>query len=131
MYTLGAGFVPPKIHAGGLRYHGDSPLVCLLKKENIIEATAYRQREIFQAAIDFARTEGIIPAPEPAHAIKCAIDEAINCREEGKDKVIGFILSGHGHFDLSACDAYLKGRLEDYELPDDQIRNALAALPKI
>ena len=131
MYTLGAAFVPPKIHAGGLRYHGDSPLVCLLKKENIIEATAYRQREIFQAAIDFARTEGIIPAPEPAHAIKCAIDEAINCREEGKDKVIGFILSGHGHFDLSAYDAYLKGRLEDYELPDDQIRNALAALPKI
>ncbi|MGE5304927.1 MAG: TrpB-like pyridoxal phosphate-dependent enzyme [Alphaproteobacteria bacterium] len=131
MYTLGAAFVPPKIHAGGLRYHGDSPLVCLLKKENIIEATAYRQREIFQAAIDFARTEGIIPAPEPAHAIKCAIDEAIKCREEGKEKVIGFILSGHGHFDLSAYDAYLKGALEDYELPDEQIRSALAALPKI
>jgi tryptophan synthase beta chain len=131
MYTLGAAFVPPKIHAGGLRYHGDSPLVCLLKKENIIEATAYRQREIFQAAIDFARTEGIIPAPEPTHAIKCAIDEAIKCREEGKEKVIGFILSGHGHFDLSAYDAYLKGALEDYELPDEQIRSALAALPKI
>jgi tryptophan synthase beta chain len=131
MYTLGAAFVPPKIHAGGLRYHGDSPLVCLLKKENIIEATAYRQREIFQAAIDFARTEGIIPAPEPAHAIKCAIDEAIKCREEGKEKVIGFILSGHGHFDLSAYDAYLKGALQDYELPDEQIRSALAALPNI
>jgi tryptophan synthase beta chain len=131
MYTLGAAFVPPKIHAGGLRYHGDSPLVCLLKKENIIEATAYHQREIFQAAIDFARTEGIIPAPEPAHAIKCAIDEAIKCREEGKEKVIGFILSGHGHFDLSAYDAYLKGTLEDYELPDEQIQSALGALPKI
>ncbi|HEX9146888.1 MAG TPA: TrpB-like pyridoxal phosphate-dependent enzyme [Candidatus Binatia bacterium] len=131
MYTLGAAFVPPKIHAGGLRYHGDSPLVCLLKKENIIEATAYRQKEIFQAAIDFARTEGIIPAPEPAHAIKCAIDEAIKCREEGKERVIGFILSGHGHFDLSAYDAYLKGALEDYELPDEQIQSALAALPKI
>ena len=131
MYTLGAAFVPPKIHAGGLRYHGDSPLVCLLKKENIIEATAYRQKEIFQAAIDFARTEGIIPAPEPAHAIKCAIDEAIRCREEGKERVIGFILSGHGHFDLSAYDAYLKGALEDYELPDEQIQSALAALPKI
>ena len=131
MYTLGAAFVPPKIHAGGLRYHGDSPLVCLLKKENIIEATAYRQKEIFQAAIDFARTEGIIPAPEPAHAIKCAIDEAIKCREEGTERVIGFILSGHGHFDLSAYDAYLKGALEDYELPDEQIQSALAALPKI
>lgn len=131
MYTLGAAFVPPKIHAGGLRYHGDSPLVCLLKKEGIIEATAYRQKEIFQAAIDFARTEGIIPAPEPAHAIKCAIDEAIKCREEGKEKVIGFILSGHGHFDLSAYDAYLRGALEDYELPDEQIRSALAALPKV
>ena len=130
MYTLGSAFVPPRIHAGGLRYHGDSPLVCLLKKEGIIEATAYRQREIFQAAIDFARTEGIIPAPEPAHAIKCAIDEAIKCREEGKEKVIGFILSGHGHFDLSAYDAYLRGALEDYELPDEQIRSALAALPK-
>ena len=131
MYTLGSSFVPPKIHAGGLRYHGDSPLVCLLKKEGIIEATAYRQKEIFQAAIDFARTEGIIAAPEPAHAIKCAIDEAIKCREEGKEKVIGFILSGHGHFDLSAYDAYLRGTLEDYELPDEQIRSALAALPKI
>ena len=131
MYTLGSSFVPPTIHAGGLRYHGDSPLVCLLKNEGIIEATAYRQKEIFQAAVAFARTEGIIPAPEPAHAIKCAMDEAIKCREEGKEKVIGFILSGHGHFDLSAYDAYLRGDLEDYELPDEEIQSALTALPKV
>ncbi len=131
MYTLGANFVPAKIHAGGLRYHGDAPLLCVLKKDGIIEAVAYRQTEVFQAALDFARTEGIIPAPEPAHAIKCVIDEAIQCREEGKEKVIGFILSGHGHFDLSAYEAYLSGKLEDYELPDEKIRESLAALPKV
>lgn len=131
MYTLGASFVPPKIHAGGLRYHGDAPLLCVLKKNGIIEAVAYRQTEVFQAALDFARTEGIIPAPEPAHAIKCVIDEAIKCREEGKERVIGFILSGHGYFDLSAYEAYLSGRLEDYELPDEKIREALAALPRV
>jgi tryptophan synthase beta chain len=131
MYTLGSSFVPPKIHAGGLRYHGDSPLVCLLRNEGIIEARAYRQREIFKAALDFARTEGIIPAPEPAHAIQCVIEEAAKCREEGKEKVIGFNLSGHGHFDLSAYDAYLRGDLEDYELPDEEIQRALEALPKV
>ncbi len=131
MYTLGASFVPPKIHAGGLRYHGDSPLVCMLKKHDVIEAVAYRQTEVFKAALDFARAEGIIPAPEPAHAIKCVIDEAIKCREEGKEKVIGFILSGHGYFDLSAYEAYLSGKLEDYELSDEKIRESLAALPKV
>jgi tryptophan synthase beta chain len=130
MYTLGSSFVPPKIHAGGLRYHGDAPLLCGLIKEGWIEAVAYRQTEVFEAALVFARSEGIIPAPEPAHAIKCVIDEAIRCREEGKEKVIGFILSGHGHFDLSAYEAYLSGRLEDYELPDEKIRDALAALPR-
>ncbi|MBI4526762.1 MAG: TrpB-like pyridoxal phosphate-dependent enzyme [Deltaproteobacteria bacterium] len=130
MYTLGSSFVPPRIHAGGLRYHGDAPLVCGLKKHEFIEAVAYRQTEVFEAALAFARTEGIIPAPEPAHAIKCVIDEAVRCREEGKEKVIGFLLSGHGYFDLSAYEAYLSGKLEDYELPDEKIREALAALPR-
>lgn len=131
MYTLGSSYIPPKIHAGGLRYHGDAPLLCLLKNEGLIEAVAYRQREVFEAALDFARTEGIIPAPEPAHAIKCVIDEAVKCREEGKEKVIGFILSGHGYFDLSAYEAHLSGKLEDYELPDEKIRESLAALPRL
>jgi tryptophan synthase beta chain len=130
MYTLGSSFVPPAIHAGGLRYHGNSPLVCHLKKHGIIEAVACRQREVFEAALAFARTEGIIPAPETAHAIKCVIDEAVKCREEGKEKVIGFNLSGHGHFDLSAYEGYLTGNLQDYELPDEKIEKALDTLPK-
>ncbi|RLJ71588.1 tryptophan synthase beta chain [Hydrogenivirga caldilitoris] len=113
MYTLGHDFVPPPIHAGGLRYHGDAPLVCKLYDLGYIDAVAYKQTEVFEAAVTFARTEGIIPAPESSHAIKAAIDEAIRCKETGEEKVILFNLSGHGYFDLSAYDKYLRGELED------------------
>ncbi len=113
MYTLGHDFVPPPIHAGGLRYHGDAPLVCKLYDLGYISAVAYKQTEIFEAAIIFARTEGIVPAPESSHAIKKAIDEALKCKETGEEKVILFNLSGHGYFDLSAYDRYLRGELED------------------
>ncbi|MFN4013199.1 MAG: TrpB-like pyridoxal phosphate-dependent enzyme [Aquificaceae bacterium] len=113
MYTLGHDFVPPPIHAGGLRYHGDAPLVCLLYKEGFISASAYRQREVFEAALTFARTEGIVPAPESAHAIKKAIDIALECKRTGEEKVILFNLSGHGYFDLSAYHMFLRGELAD------------------
>lgn len=113
MYTLGHEFVPPPIHAGGLRYHGDAPLVCKLYDLGYISAVAYRQREVFEAGVIFARTEGIVPAPESAHAIRKAIDEALRCKETGEEKVILFNLSGHGYFDLSAYDKFLKGELED------------------
>ncbi len=113
MHTLGHEFVPPPIHAGGLRYHGDAPLVCKLYDLGHIKAVAYKQTEIFEAALTFARTEGIIPAPESSHAIKKAIDEAIKCKETGEEKVILFNLSGHGYFDLTAYDKYLRGELED------------------
>ena len=113
MYTLGHDFVPPPIHAGGLRYHGDAPLVCKLYDLGYISAVAYKQTEVFEAALTFARTEGIVPAPESSHAIKRAIDEALKCKETGEEKVILFNLSGHGYFDLSAYDKYLRGELED------------------
>ena len=113
MYTLGHDFVPPPIHAGGLRYHGDAPLVCKLYDLGYISAVAYRQTEVFEAAVTFARTEGIVPAPESSHAIKKAIDEALKCKETGEEKVILFNLSGHGYFDLSAYDKFLRGELED------------------
>jgi len=129
MYTVGSQFVPPSIHAGGLRYHGDSPIVSRLYKDGIIEAIAYKQREVFEAAILFARSEGIIPAPESAHAIKAAIDEAIKAREEGVKKTILISLSGHGHFDLAAYDDYLNGRLEDVEISDEDIKKTLSKLP--
>ena len=111
MYTLGHGFVPPPVHAGGLRYHGDAPMLCALVRAGRIEARAYRQNETFEAAVRFARSEGIIPAPEPAHAIRAVIEEA----SDGEAKTILFGLCGHGHFDLGAYDAYLAGRLEDPE----------------
>lgn len=129
MYTVGSQFVPPSIHAGGLRYHGDSPIVSKLYKDGIIEARAYKQREVFEAAILFARSEGIIPAPESAHAIKAAIDEAIKAREEGAKKTILVSLSGHGNFDLAAYDDYLSGRLEDVEISDEDIKKSLIKLP--
>ncbi|GAV26439.1 TrpB-like pyridoxal-phosphate dependent enzyme [Carboxydothermus islandicus] len=113
MYTLGYDFIPPGIHAGGLRYHGDSPLVSLLYKNKIISAKAYPQLKVFEAGVTFARTEGIIPAPESSHAIAAAIDEAVKCREEGVAKTIVFNLSGHGYFDLSAYEAYFAGKLKD------------------
>lgn len=131
MYTLGHDFVPPGIHAGGLRYHGDSPLVSQLYHDGLIEARAYGQTAIFDGALKFARTEGIIPAPESAHAVKAAIDEALIAREEGKEKTILFNLSGHGNFDLQAYADYLSGKLVDFEYPDEMIRESLSRLPKI
>lgn len=130
MYTLGNQFVPAPVHAGGLRYHGDSPIISQLHKEGIVDAVAYQQREVFDAAVLFARTEGIIPAPESAHAIKGAIDEAKRADEEGKEKTIIFCLSGHGHFDLASYQIYFEGKMEDYEMPDEIIKKNLAELPK-
>jgi tryptophan synthase beta chain len=131
MHTLGHSFVPPGIHAGGLRYHGDAPLLCLLVHEGVIEARAYPQNPVFDAARLFAQTEGIVPAPETAHAIKAAVDEAVRCKESGEAKVIVLNFSGHGHFDLAAYDAYLEKMLEDYELPPELIKKALEDLPQI
>jgi len=131
MYTLGHSFVPPGIHAGGLRYHGDAPLMCLLVHEKVIEARAYGQNPVFEAAQLFARTEGIIPAPETAHAIKAAIDEAVRCREANDPKCIVFNFSGHGHFDLAAYDVFLEGKLEDLEYPAEVLTKSLGALPQV
>jgi tryptophan synthase beta chain len=132
MYTLGHSFVPPGIHAGGLRYHGDAPLLCQLVHEKVIEARAYPQNPVFEAARLFAETEGIIPAPETSHAIKAAVDEAMVCKETKHAKVIVFNFSGHGHFDLAAYDAFLEGQLKDIETdPDEMIKKALAELPKV
>ena len=131
MYTLGHDFVPPGIHAGGLRYHADSPLVCQLYNDNLIEAQSYHQLACFEAAVTFAKAEGIIPAPESSHAIKGAIDEAMKAKEEGKQKTIFFNLSGHGYLDLTAYADYNDGKLHDYEYPEAQIKEALAKLPKI
>jgi tryptophan synthase beta chain len=131
MYTLGHTFVPPGIHAGGLRYHGDAPLLCLVYDEGFVEAVAYAQNPVFEAAMLFARTEGIIPAPETAHAIRAAIDEAVKCREKKEEKVIVFNFSGHGHFDLAAYDLFLSKKLEDYEYPEEKIKEALKDLPKV
>jgi tryptophan synthase beta chain len=130
MYTLGHGFVPPPVHAGGLRYHGDSPLLCGLVKAGLVEARAYRQNETFDAAVRFARTEGIIPAPEPAHAIRAVLEEAQDARETGEERVILFGLCGHGNFDMSAYDAYLSGQLEDPEFSQGDLDAALASLPE-
>ncbi len=131
MYTLGHDFVPPGIHAGGLRYHADSPLLSQLHKEGIVEAVAYTQNPVFEAAVKFAQVEGIIPAPETAHAIKAVFDEALRCKEEGKEDVIVFNLSGHGHFDMGAYDAYLAGDLVDYSYPQEMIDESLKKLPKV
>ncbi len=131
MYTLGHDFVPPGIHAGGLRYHGDSPLVSQVVNDNLAEARALNQLGVFEAAMLFTRNEGILPAPESAHAIRGAIDVALECKESGEAKTILFNLSGHGHFDLTAYDDYLAGKLDDYEYPDEAIKKSLAGLPKI
>jgi tryptophan synthase beta chain len=131
MYTLGHDFVPPGIHAGGLRYHGASPLVSLLRHAGQIEARAVHQNECFEAAILFTRSEGIIPAPESSHAIRAAIDEALLSKEEGRSRAILFNLSGHGHVDMAAYDDYLAGKLEDFEYPDAMIRESLTRLPKV
>ena len=131
MYTLGHSFVPPAIHAGGLRYHGDAPTLCLLVHEGVIEAKAYPQLPVFEAAVQFSRAEGLIPAPESAHAIRATIDEALEAREAGQARTILFNLSGHGHFDLAAYDAYFSGELRDYDYPRELVEQALTELPTV
>jgi tryptophan synthase beta chain len=131
MHTLGHSFVPAPIHAGGLRYHGMAPIISKLYDLGLIDAVAVHQTAIFEAGVKFARTEGIIAGPEPCHALKVAIDEALKCKESGQTKTILIALSGHGHFDLSAYDAYLSGKLQDFALPEKDIKKALAELPKI
>jgi tryptophan synthase beta chain len=131
MHTLGHDFIPEPIHAGGLRYHGMSPIVSLLKDHGDIEARSVHQRASFAAGIQFARAEGILPAPEPTHAIRVAIDEALDAKARGEEKVILFNLCGHGHFDLSAYEKYLNGTLEDYEYPAEAVAAALERLPNV
>jgi len=131
MYTLGHTFIPSGIHAGGLRYHGMSPLMSLLCNRKFIEAKAYPQNPVFEAAMMFARCERVIPAPETAHAVKAVIDEAIRCKETGEKKVIGFLLSGHGHFDLSSYDKYMASGLEDFEHPEEEIARAISEIPQV
>ena len=131
MYTLGHTFMPPGIHAGGLRYHGMAPSVSALMAHGAIEARAVNQLPVFDAAVQFSQSEGIIPAPESAHAIRAAIDEALDCRETGEKKVIAFNLSGHGHFDMAAYDAYHKGQLEDFEYPAEAVEAAMDKLPQV
>lgn len=131
MYTLGHDFVPAGIHAGGLRYHGDSPIVSQLYHDGVIEAIAYGQKKVFDAAVIFARTEGIIPAPESSHAVRAAMDEALKARETGEEKVILFNLSGHGYFDMAAYDYYFSGQMEDIEYSEDSVKESIKNLPKI
>lgn len=131
MYTLGHDFVPAGIHAGGLRYHGASPIVSQLYHDGLIEAQAYGQNSVFEAALMFARTEGIVPAPESSHAIRAAIDEALKAKEEGREQVILFNLSGHGYFDFSAYDNYLGGKLVDIEYSEDAVKESITKLPNI
>ena len=129
MYTLGHDFIPAGIHAGGLRYHGDSPLLSQLYDDKIITAEAVHQTDVFRAAVQFARAESILPAPESAHAILVAINKALECKESGEEKTIFFNLSGHGHFDLSAYEAYLLNQLEDYEYTDEMLKKGLETIP--
>jgi tryptophan synthase beta chain len=131
MHTLGHTFVPPPIHAGGLRYHGMASSICELYRNGMIEARAVQQRATFEAGITFARTEGIIPAPEAAHAVRGAIDEALKARDEGVSRTIVFNLCGHGHFDMAAYDRYLRGEILDYELPQSEIERAQTELPQV
>jgi len=131
MYTLGHDFVPPPIHAGGLRYHGMAPSLCALYNAGYIQAVAVQQMATFEAAVQFAKAEGIIPAPESAHAIRAAIDEALDAKEKGEKRIILFNLSGHGHFDLGAYQAYLSGQLQDYVYPEEAVQAALTTLPKV
>jgi len=131
MFTLGHGFIPPPVHAGGLRYHGMAPIICHLLNLGFVEARAAHQLETFEAGITFAKSEGIISAPETDHAIRATIDEALKCKETGEAKNILLAHSGHGHFDMAAYDAYLAGKLKDYEYPKEKIEEALKELPKV
>ncbi len=131
MHTLGHGFIPPPVHAGGLRYHGMSPIISKIYDLGLIEATSAHQTATFEAGVKFARTEGIITGPEPCHDLKVAIDEALKCKESGEAKTILIAHSGHGHFDLAAYDAYNSGKLKDFALPEDEIKKAQSELPEI
>ena len=131
MHTLGSSFVPPGFHAGGLRYHGMSPLVSHIERLGFLEARAYHQITCFEAGVTFARAEGILPAPEANHAVKGAIDEALRCKEEGKSETILFNLSGHGHFDMQAYSDYFSGRLVDQDYDEAELAMALAGLPSV
>jgi tryptophan synthase beta chain len=131
MYTIGHTFVPAPVHAGGLRYHGDAPSLSLLVRAGHMEAQAYTQNPIFEAAIQFAKAQGIVPGPEPAHAIRAVIDEAIQAREAGQERVILFNLSGHGHFDMQAYDDYLAGRLPEVEFRQEDVDAAMTRVPKV
>src|SRR2546427_5660352 len=131
MHTLGHDFIPPGIHAGGLRYHGMSPLVSLLHHTGILEAQAFHQIPVFDAAVQFARTEGIIPAPESGHAIRAVINEALEAKKAGQERVILFNLSGHGHFDMAAYEAYFSGKLQDYEYPAEAVAAAQHRMPQV
>jgi tryptophan synthase beta chain len=131
MHTLGHSFIPPSIHAGGLRYHGMAPSICALYDAGMIEAVAVKQLATFEAALQFARAEGIVPAPESAHAIRATIDEALDAKRKGEKRVILFNLSGHGNFDMGAYEAYLAGKLEDYDYPQEAVEAAMQELPKV
>jgi tryptophan synthase beta chain len=131
MYTLGHDFVPPRIHAGGLRYHADSPLVSQLVHEGLVEARAAAQLATFEAGVAFARSEGIVPAPESSHAIRAVIDDALECKTRKEPRVLLFNLSGHGHFDMAAYDQYFRGELEDFDYPAEAIAASLERLPKV
>jgi len=131
MHTLGHDFVPAPIHAGGLRYHGMSAQVSALKEAGLMEARNVNQQAIFEAALGFTRAEGILPAPEPSHAVWGAMQEALACKASGERKTIVFNLCGHGHFDLAAYEAYLAGTLEDYAYPEENIRDSLSRLPVV
>ena len=131
MYTLGSSFIPPGFHAGGLRYHGMAPLVSHAKELGLVEASAYHQTPCFEAAVTFARSEGIIPAPESSHAVKGALEEAMRCKREGKSETILFNLSGHGHFDMAAYTEYFSGKLEDKNYDEQKLSDALAMLPQV
>jgi tryptophan synthase beta chain len=131
MDTLGHTFVPPAIHAGGLRYHGMAPLISQLHREGHIEAVAHPQLAVFDAAVQFSESEGIVPAPESAHAVRSAIDEALEAKERGEERVILFNLSGHGMLDLGAYERYFAGELEDYEYPEERIEEALKSVPAV
>ena len=131
MYTLGHDFVPPPVHAGGLRYHGDAPSLCGLVKEGIVEAQAVPQTQAFEAAVRFAQAEAIIAAPEAAHALRVVFDEAEEAKQAGEERVILVNLSGHGHFDMAAYDAYHSGTLEDLEFSEEEMEAALERLPEV
>ena len=131
MYTLGHTFIPAPVHAGGLRYHGDSPSLSLLVKEGHMEARAYTQNQIFEAAIDYANAQGTIPAPESAHGLRAAIDEAVAARDAGEERVIVVNLSGHGYFDMQAYDDYLNGRLPEVEFDPSAEEASLASVPDV